>query len=475
MRYFLSLLILFGFLRLGACDEQNIDIIQFFDNGDPHVDVFIKWSKDDFQFEEIENAYLFNLKVSLSMYLKGEQLFQDSFEVNSRLPVPRDLYSKRSYNLIESGDYQLVLSLMQDDGELCTITKDFSFVDNSSNGVFLSDPMLLSSIEKVGGDISGPLIKNGYYLNPLLGFNSRREKELIVHFEAYNETDVKKDLFVQITIKKDNGDYLKSLVKPLGDNSKASFFMPVQTSDIQSGNYQIELSLKEYPKGNLIEQKLRHFYRENPFLNVSQDSILLYLEQEFSAEFDEVELDYCMRAVVPVILQGFSEEWSVIKKKGTLEEKQLALLSYYLQLDHNLYFDRFMEFMKKIEYANHFYESGFGYGFESDRGVIFLKYGQPNDVFLEEHESSAPPYEIWSYNVLEKTGQGNVKFIFYNPSLAPGNFILLHSTANGEINNPRWKLDLYRNSPWDHLSNDINETEVMRNINRNAGKNFQDF
>mgnify|MGYP000642777058 CR=1 FL=1 len=52
-----------------------------------------------------------------------------------------------------------------------------------------------------------------------------------------------------------------------------------------------------------------------------------------------------------------------------------------------------------------------------------MKYGEPNDIITQMSDPNAPPYEIWEYYELE--GQQNVKFIFYNPSLAVNSMVLI--------------------------------------------------
>jgi len=123
------------------------------------------------------------------------------------------------------------------------------------------------------------------------------------------------------------------------------------------------------------------------------------------------------------------------------------------------------------------YASGFGYGFESDRGYIFMKYGKPSDVIRVEDDPSAPPYEIWSYNDFPKTRQSNVKFLFYNPSLATGQFVMLHSTAYGEVNNPQWERQLYIDAPVGSFSDGdfIQGTGVNDGVGRRARRLFEDF
>ena len=63
-------------------------------------------------------------------------------------------------------------------------------------------------------------------------------------------------------------------------------------------------------------------------------------------------------------------------------------------------YDAYMDVARAVDKT---YDSGFGYGFESDRGFVFMKYGKPSDVTQVEDETDAPPYEIWSYNDFPKT------------------------------------------------------------------------
>jgi hypothetical protein len=69
--------------------------------------------------------------------------------------------------------------------------------------------------------------------------------------------------------------------------------------------------------------------------------------------------------------------------------------------------------------------------------------------------------------------QQEVKFVFYDPDLAGNNYILLHSTMRGEINNPQWKRELYKNSP-QKSGNFIDNTEPIDQMGRTIDANFSD-
>ncbi|MCQ2317839.1 MAG: GWxTD domain-containing protein [Bacteroidales bacterium] len=77
----------------------------------------------------------------------------------------------------------------------------------------------------------------------------------------------------------------------------------------------------------------------------------------------------------------------------------------------------------------------------SDRGVVFLKYGTPDRIVQSYNEPGAFPYEIWHYYTLGS--QRNKKFVFMASDIVTNNFILIHSNAVGELNNPRWTNEIY--------------------------------
>jgi len=81
-------------------------------------------------------------------------------------------------------------------------------------------------------------------------------------------------------------------------------------------------------------------------------------------------------------------------------------------------------------------------GYETDRGIVFLRYGPPNTIAESYFEPSAYPYEIWHY--YELRNQRNKKFVFYSRDRITNDFDLIHSDATGEIANYRWKLDVLK-------------------------------
>ena len=69
-------------------------------------------------------------------------------------------------------------------------------------------------------------------------------------------------------------------------------------------------------------------------------------------------------------------------------------------------------------------------GYRTDRGRVYLQYGQPNDILEIPSDPVTLPYEIWHYYYLDN--QSNVKFVFYDPALVGNDYELLHSNKYGE-------------------------------------------
>jgi GWxTD domain-containing protein len=163
-------------------------------------------------------------------------------------------------------------------------------------------------------------------------------------------------------------------------------------------------------------------------------------------------------------------------KNKDMAAQRLYLFKYWAKKSATLPEQAHDEYMMTARNVDRIYGNGMGFGFDTDRGRLFLKYGRPTDVITVENETDAPPYEIWVYDRIEKNQQTNVKFIFYNPSLIANGYRLLHSTCRGEVQNPRWKSDLYRNAPDNTKTGGyIDGTgNVNRAFNRRAEQLFND-
>ncbi|RKZ28792.1 hypothetical protein DRQ26_00365 [bacterium] len=61
------------------------------------------------------------------------------------------------------------------------------------------------------------------------------------------------------------------------------------------------------------------------------------------------------------------------------------------------------EFFKRVQYANENFGTPTKRGWETDRGRVYITYGQPNEIERHPFEINTYPYEVWYYYSLGLT------------------------------------------------------------------------
>jgi GWxTD domain-containing protein len=121
------------------------------------------------------------------------------------------------------------------------------------------------------------------------------------------------------------------------------------------------------------------------------------------------------------------------------EQKEVFMKGFY----YNFWLNRnpnvniaFMQYEEELKKANDIFGTPTRYGFDTDRGRVYLQYGPPNTIQDVPNDADALPYQVWNYYDLPT--QKNVVFVFYTRDRSTNNYELIHSTARGERNDPKW-------------------------------------
>ena len=91
------------------------------------------------------------------------------------------------------------------------------------------------------------------------------------------------------------------------------------------------------------------------------------------------------------------------------------------------------EFIKRIKYANEHFSTPFKKGYYTDRGRIYIRYGQPDSRTRRQFEIEYKPYEVWEY-----FSYGGYCFIFADLS-GDGEYQLIYSSTPKEPTLPNWQ------------------------------------
>ncbi len=131
-----------------------------------------------------------------------------------------------------------------------------------------------------------------------------------------------------------------------------------------------------------------------------------------------------------------SAEIDKFKKLQGVESKREFLFDFWNVRDNSpstTENEYFYEYLKRIELSNQRYNSMQKQGWKTDRGRVFIIFGEPSEIERYPNQIESRPYEIWYYNEIE----GGVYFIFADLT-GFSEYTLVHSTKRGEIRDDNW-------------------------------------
>ncbi|MEL6631439.1 MAG: GWxTD domain-containing protein [Bacteroidota bacterium] len=214
----------------------------------------------------------------------------------------------------------------------------------------------------------------------------------------------------------------------------------IDISNLSSNIYYLQVELF-HPQKRIMKKYRQKFYVYNSRKDISFEpsAIAVASETDIFNEYSEEQLDSYLRTLT---YKATNDERFFIEALENYEQKKNFLYSFFERRskDGRSVQAMWNGYLTALKYVNQQFKAGFREGWQTDRGRVFLTYGIPNNVDRHPAEGEIIPYEIWSYNKLGS--QTNVLFVFHDPDRATGDYPLLHSNKYGELNNPRWRLQL---------------------------------
>ena len=450
----------------------------------PYVEINIEIAAGSLHFVNVDSSHVQAAVEVLMLIKKGDQVVNyEKYTLNSpALEYPRALLDVKRF-AIPNGEYELEIS--------CQDLNDASSTDHYSThltvrvelALHLSEPQLLRTFRADNSD--GPFNKNGYYLEPLpFNFYDRFATLLAFYAEIYHSDKTlagQETYTVRYLIEQEKGNGIKTLISAGSKRRKPAqmdaVLVQMDISKLESGNYSLTVEIRD-AANQVLQTRSLTFQRSNPFLQIDENAITEeMLANQFVQSLQAEDLRFALRAIGPLLTNEESATLQNVLVSDDLKQKRYFVFRYFVRQDPNNPEQAYLQHMEIARAADAKFKSGFRFGFETDRGRTYMRFGRPDDLIHVEDDPAAPPYEIWVYYNFPKTKQRNVKFLFYNPSLAGEDFILLHSNARGEINNPRWERVLYARNAGEEYDGDNygDATRMKPNVARNARTYFEDF
>ena len=448
--YLINLLFILFFLSANNLFGLDISITHasFQYKNTKYIELYIQVIGNTVKYKE-ENGFK-SAKVDFTVLIKqGDKIVNfDKFALTSpKLKNIEDFIGVRRFK-IKNGDYilDIVANDVYDKNNIFKYNHGFS-VNLSENDICISDIQLLANIKK-SNDEYNPFVKNGYYLEPVLfHYLPKNIDTLGIYLELYNLNKTKSKKYVVLKVNKGfkNDGFNKQILKQKIDIENREIYpllTKMEIKGLQSGNYHLKAELFN-DNDQLLYAKYTNFQRSNPVENANSNYASTGFKNSFANKMPEDSVYYSLKAMVPLMEASNSVSVNdIITSKNTNAARYFLWRYWYGKNSINPE-GAYSEYMKYAKAVDKKFRSQLGYGFETDRGYIYLKYGMPSEIITRESEPTAPPYEIWFYDRIEQDDQRRVKFIFYIPSLAHNDFVLLHSNCRGEKKNPTWFYELY--------------------------------
>lgn len=461
--------------------ELSVSHVVYYSEAEPYVEIYTRYFANSLLDSTGQKFTADQLEVILTISSGEEILVADKYNIHFQFEETLvDFWDLKKYK-IKPGNYVLNIKVNELDGALNAFQYEglINIKNNSHAKVCLSQPLIFSSIAKEEKSAL-PFRKYQFSYEPL-SYNLYDFEDANIYFLtelSFIDQNWDEEFYISYAIMEGTADSVGQQkvigYKKIQQYEFTPLLLSINTSNILSGNYTLVVEARDRNK-NLLYNTTTALSIFHPAIDIAINakSNRTY-ENSFVSDMDAMELNYNLKSIYSQVGQKQTDVLNDIIDSDAIEPKKYYLFNHWNRLapaDPEKVFKQFKSIADAIDKK---YNNNVGYGFETDMGYIFMKYGKPNDIISVEEEPAAPPYEIWIYEHLQVTKQNNVKFLFYNPSLSGNDYTLLHSTCRGETFNKQWELELYRDSPNEVEDNTMDATRVGDNWNRNARRYFED-
>ncbi len=427
------------------------------------VEFYYGLLRHDLTFEDLDSIYEATAYVWLEIFNENGVVIDTLYKkIGTRVDDPTKL-SKTGFRILDAlqalmkpGDYSVRLTVedanSQVDGQPFTGKYaerqiKISVPDYSQQKLMVSDIELaynitmLSKEDTLTGD---PLDKSFRHVVPNpSGIFINTDSLMYFYAEIYNlkfGKTMNREYHVSYRIE----DGLKNVIADYGSRqyfkpgSSAVVSSAIDVSDLPEGSFNFILEVKDAEDEAIARSQkpfelLYHTYELAPAV----------AEENFTQEDAEM-----MSKVIHYYANPTEKKQY---ESADLQGKKEVLKRFWSTRDP-LPETRLNEFKEEVfrrfAYANQKYSVNLidkSDGWKTDRGRIYMIYGEPDEIEYYPSSAELEPFERWSY--YNHPRQGSIFFIFVDET-GYGDYRLKHSNAKGEVTDYEWERRLEQADPF---------------------------
>ncbi|MEN9994574.1 MAG: hypothetical protein RL762_1231 [Bacteroidota bacterium] len=435
----------------------------------PYLEIYIEFAGYTAQFVPCEGGTKATVIVDCAIAdSTGKIVFKDFYALDS--PISTDSTQNNFLEILRAplskGSYTLSIQLEDANREKSKISGTIPF-----EVLYERNQLRFSSIELVDlafkSEEQSRFTKSNYYIIPLLkNYFNKEMNNLPYYAEIYGATGP--IVLERKVINAQNGQAYPALASldTLQPDAVLALLQELDLTDLPSGTYQLQLSAQNLQTGQQANQVF-DFERFNDN-EIAFDLSSMLLDPAFQQSIHSDSIAYYLESLIPIAKPGEIRTLIDMLKQKDTSEMRKHIQAFWYQTSGAKAYEQWIKYQSQVRSVEKHYANNYMEGFETDRGRVYLKYGQPNSVVVKESSPSEYPYEIWTY---DKIGiYSNRRFVFYNPDLVSNNHRLLHSDMVGELRNPSWQQILVRRNTVNGTVDDPN----MLNV-KHFGGNSNDY
>ncbi len=360
------------------------DYLNFMDDdGQSRVDLFIQVPFKEIQFIKSSKGFQGGYSVTVSIYQDDKEtlVFEKVWTEKITSPSYNNTISRESFNLSFRS-----INLVPGEYFIKTI-----LADRESHQEYLSERMFKVKDYKVKPAISDILFSANKKNNndkskiiPNVSRNISNSKDgLNFFFEVYTDSSIVSDIEFHITDKNGKIFYSKS-GKQTFNKTKTQIYYSINDTTLNFGTYLLSVILKDND-GTQIAIVTKPFFSRWVGLPASVEDIdeaiaqVLYIASPSDIEYMEAGETETEK------IKRFLQFWKSKDPSPGNEENQV-----------------FEEYFSRVSFANDNFSS-YIKGWRTDRGMVFIILGAPNNIDRHPFEYDSKPYEVWQYYDLNKS------------------------------------------------------------------------
>ncbi len=202
-----------------------------------------------------------------------------------------------------------------------------------------------------------------------------------------------------------------------------------------SGTYLLVVAVSDSLLNQTVYSTKRLFIYNPSILDTSVNVMIDQdvMSSEFAAMSEE-ELEEAFSASRYVATSQELDQWSKI---SDLSGRRSFLFNFWKARDNDPgtpVNETKRDYFSRVDKANLQFGTMQKKGWKTDRGRVFITYGEPSEIERYPNQVDTKPYEIWQYNQLE----GGVIFIFADIT-GFSDYLLVHSTHRSELRDDNWQ------------------------------------